>query len=325
MTTFGPMSGEDDESLFDYDATDGSVVDLDTDDASLFADGSEAGTFDESHGSFGSDGSEGGNTNAPSEDTDRSAKKARGAGAKRWTFTWNNYPEDWVAQLAPIIEGSEWIGGYEVAETGTPHIQGYVEFPVKVRPVRYRGAPKEIHWGDKNGKPAKGTRAANVTYCTKEGGGHEGTLKVPRPLPVVEMFGWQTDVVAKQAAEPVQRRIYWYWGPSNVGKSNAVRWLVTNGALITGGSAADMKYLIVKYKERTGDFPETVVFDVPKTKRSMDWAGVEEIANGVFASTKYECEVVVMPYTRIFVFANWPAPDDDVYIGADRFECIEVP
>lgn len=268
----------------------------------------------------GSDGSKaGGNTNPPAD---------RANGAKRWPFTWNNYPENWMALLAPAFQGCVgWVGGYQIAPTtGTKHIQGYVEFAKKVRPVGYRGIPKTIHWGDEKGKPARGTRAENVVYCTREGRGHEGTFEPPRPLPTITLRGWQLDVKMKFEAEVLQRKIYWYWSNARgVGKSDAVRWLAMNGALICGGKASDMKYLIVKYKEKHGDYPHTVVMDVPcSLQHYLSYSGIEEVVNGVFPSTKYECESVIMPYARFFVFANFCPALDNVDMSANRFIIYDI-
>ena len=102
-----------------------------------------------------------------------------------------------------------------------------------------------------------------------------------------------------------------------------VRWLVMNGALITSGSAADMKFMICRYKKEHGRYPQTIVFDIPRSKEKyLSYTGIEEISNGVFASTKYECEPVVMPYPRIFVFANFCPNLDQLQnddISVDRF------
>ena len=278
-------------------------------------------------------GTEGGNTKTPSVKLEKISKSTskgseRASGAKAWTFTWNNYPENWVAQLAPTFEGCEWIGGYEIGEEeGTPHIQGYVEFPLRVRPIGYKGAPNQIHWGDKDGKPARGSRAHNVHYCTKQGKGFEGTLRPPRPLPVIELYGWQLECKAAFEAEADDRAIHWWWSKGGKrGKSSMVRWLATNQALVCSGKASDMKYMIVKYREKHGDFPETVVFDVPRSMQNyLSYQGLEEIKNGVFASTKYECEMVVMPYPKVFVFANFEPDQTDLHMSHDRFKvrCVD--
>lgn len=280
----------------------------------------------------GSSGLGGGNTKSPPRKKAKTekVKKKRANGAKRWCFTWNNYPENWVALLAPVFEGSEgWIGGREVApETGTKHIQGYVEFEFKTRPIGYRGAPKQIHWGDENGKPAKGTRAQNIAYCAKDGDVEEAsTFKAPRPLPVIEPYGWQLDKLKDLDQEPEKRTIHWIWSDAaSRGKSDFARVLVQDkGFLICSGKAADMKYLIVKHKERTGDYPWGVVFDVPRSSfKYLSYTGIEEIKNGVFASTKFECAPVVMPYCHVVVLSNF-APDlDNVDMSANRFVVLNV-
>mgnify|MGYP002212869428 CR=1 FL=1 len=246
----------------------------------------------------------------------------RGNAAKRWCFTWNNYPDDWWAPLAPSFEGSHWLAGEEVGASGTKHLQGYVEFPIKVRPAGYKGLPLQIHW-----EAAKGDRAANVKYCTKDGKVH-GNIKVPRPLPVVELYGWQLDAQTQFQQEPDARSIFWWWSKDgSKGKSTFVRWLVRQGALICSGKAADMKYMIVKYHEKKGDYPDCVVFDVPRSMSGyLSYAGIEEIKNGVFASTKFECEPVEMPYPHVFVMANF-APELDsemASMSVDRFVVNEI-
>ena len=272
----------------------------------------------------GSTGDEG-NTNSSSP---KKCSQKRMSGANRWTFTYNNYPSNWMALMAPLFSMcNKWIGGYEIGEeNGVPHIQGYCEFKSKVRPVGYQNCPKEVHWGDKDSKSARGTREQNVAYCTKQGNGYEGTLKPARPLPEIKMWGWQRKVVELQNAPPQQRKIYWFWAfESSVGKTNAYRWLAMNGACISGGTAADMKFLICKYKKSDGEYPETVAFNIPRSKQhKIDYAGLEEIVDACFPSTKYECEPVIMPYARVFVFANCPPALNNADMTADRLVVFDV-
>lgn len=254
-------------------------------------------------------------------DIDASRPK-RQNGAKRWPFTWNNYPENWVALLAPGLEGAKWIGGFEVGEEGTPHIQGYVEFPTKVRPIGYKGIPLQIHWGDEHGKPCKGDREANVTYCTKQANGYKGNLPVPRALPKVELYGWQTDLAERLEGEPDNREIFWVWSKwGGVGKSSFVRWVMMNkNATLCAGKAADAKYAIVNHKKEHGVYPDIVMYDVPKQNAGfLSYSGMEEIKNGVFCSSKYESGAVIMPYAHLVVLANIPPPSDCKVINIDRF------
>jgi len=231
--------------------------------------------------------------------------------------------------MAPGLQGCEWSAGYEVGAEGTPHIQGYVEFPVKVRPIGYKGMPKEVHWGDKYGKPCKGTRMENVRYTIKEGNPvAESTLRAPRPLPEITLYGWQLEAKVLMEMEPDDRTIYWYWSRDGaMGKSSLVRWAVRNlKAIVCGGKAGDMKYMIAKYIENRGDYPDVVIFDLPRHQATpVDFAGIEEIKNGVFASTKYESGMVEMPWPHVFVFANWEMPTDrHAHMSKDRFVVTDI-
>lgn len=249
--------------------------------------------------------------------TEKSQVK-RPNGAKCWAFTWNNYPEFWLAPLAPAFQGAKWIVGYEVGESGTPHLQGYVEFPIKVRAIGYKDAPKEIHW-----EVARASRSTNIEYCAK-GGKVEpaSTLKPPRPLPTIELWGWQLEAKKQLEGEPDARTIYWWCSEQGgMGKSSFVRYAVQNmGAIVCSGKAADMKYMIVKYKEKKDDYPRIVIFDVPRSSaKYISYTGMEEIKNGVFSSSKYETDMVCMPYPHVMVLCNFAPDMDNVDMSSDRF------
>lgn len=232
---------------------------------------------------------EGGNTKTPS--------KERIAPSKKWCFTWNNYPEGWKEIVVPRFQGSGLFGCQpEVGENGTHHIQGWVEFKTKIRPLSL-GLPKEIHW-----EKMRGTIQDSIDYCSKsetKAGDYISNKKVPRPLPTVTLSGWQIFAENKLRLEPDNREIFWIWShQGGRGKSTFVRYLVQNmDALICAGKASDMKHQIVKYHEKKEEFPDIVVFDVPRSMENyLSYTGIEEIKNGVFASSKYESDMVVMPH-----------------------------
>ncbi len=242
----------------------------------------------------------------------------RSNGAKNWTFTWNNYPENWMALMAPGLEGSKFIVGYEVGESGTPHLQGYVEFPVKVRAVGYKDMPKQIHW-----EIARASRKKNIEYCAKDNNIDPlSTLRPPRPLPEIGLYGWQLEARDRLDKPADNRTIDWWWSDQgSMGKSSFVRWVVTNrNAIVCSGKASDMKHMIVKYKEKNDDYPEIVIFDVPRSSaKYLSYTGIEEIKNGVFASSKYETDMIVMPYPHVVVLANFPPDMDNIDMSSDRF------
>lgn len=109
---------------------------------------------------------------------DKKVKKGSSQTSRYWGFTWNNYTEDNVQRLLNLSPDlvKYIVFGYEVCPTtGTPHLQGWVEFKNAVRtggakdildPVLGKASP--IHMGDKDGKPSKAClRESGVLYCKK--------------------------------------------------------------------------------------------------------------------------------------------------------------
>lgn len=96
---------------------------------------------------------------------------------KRWLFTINNYTDVDVALFTDGGENNVQIDkrvfgdirrsvfGKEVApSSGTPHLQGYVEFSKRVSLLRIKALHRTAHW-----EPARGTSIDNYRYCVKDG------------------------------------------------------------------------------------------------------------------------------------------------------------
>lgn len=76
-------------------------------------------------------------------------------------FTWNNYPEDWWERLLEIPH-KYIIGAPEIAPTtGTPHIQGYIQF---LKQTKWSALAKKLH---ASFKTAYATFKQNYEYCRK--------------------------------------------------------------------------------------------------------------------------------------------------------------
>lgn len=100
--------------------------------------------------------------------------------ARRWCFTWNNYPEvepiDPSTGLGGNITDDVWINalkkakykylivGKEVGDSGTKHLQGYMEFTSGKRFETLQKALVGVHW-----ERANGNAQQNITYCSKGG------------------------------------------------------------------------------------------------------------------------------------------------------------
>lgn len=257
-------------------------------------------------------GSGGGNTITPP-----SPGPVRISAAKKWCFTWFDFPEDWMAPLAPAFKGAEWIGGEEICPTtGKKHIQGYVEFPTKVRPAGYKGMDKSIHW-----EKAKGNRQQNIEYCAKDGK-TKGTLKAPRKIVFPTMDRpWQLEILEILKSEPDDRTIYWYWSDAgNIGKTTFTKYLcVKHEACLLAGKGADVRNGALTWKNDKGAYPDLCVFPIPRSFNSeyLSYEAMENIKDALFYSGKYEGGTVADPCPHLFVFANFPP--DETRMSADRW------
>ncbi len=83
---------------------------------------------------------------------------------KRWCFTLNNPVLGYLyyERLVKDVRLHRFIFGYECGQSGTHHLQGYVEFH---NPVRFTVVQVLLpaHW-----ESAKGTASQNYRYCAKE-------------------------------------------------------------------------------------------------------------------------------------------------------------
>jgi hypothetical protein len=94
----------------------------------------------------------GGNTNSP--------PKKQISPSKYWCFTFNNYTEDDLVQIVRTLECNDmdYIVGKEIGDSGTKHLQGYIESPRRIRPLTLFHT-KKIHW-----EKRKGNKIQNIVY-----------------------------------------------------------------------------------------------------------------------------------------------------------------
>lgn len=85
--------------------------------------------------------------------------------ARRYCFTWNNYPNGWEQQLLKLKYKYVVVGREVAPTTGTKHLQGYVEFanPKMIKTMVKAMLPNKLHWS-----VCKGSAKQNYEYCTKD-------------------------------------------------------------------------------------------------------------------------------------------------------------
>lgn len=244
--------------------------------------------------------------------------------AKHWSFTWNNYSKEDIESLkaldsskVPFLRFQE-----EIGENKTPHLQGCLSFREKGRPMGM--LPKQVHWERTR------SQADAEKYCFKAdsytgGERYNRGYKLPpaevKILAEENLFPWQRDIIDIINQPPDDRKIYWYWGDTNIGKTTFCKYLsLKYGAIPLSGKAADMKNGVLQYKEAKGDFPTFVIIPLPKTYNMdyLSYEGIEQIKDMYFYSGKYEGGVVVGNCPHILVFANNP-PGDTSALASDRW------
>ncbi len=224
--------------------------------------------------------------------------------AIRWCFTFNNYTEDELSSIVLQIKKDckKAIVSREIGASGTPHLQGYLEFIKKTRP---KGSfNNRIHW-----EKAKGNASQNYTYCSKDGD-IVCLIGFPKPIKLITPdYSWEKDILSVIETEPDDRKIYWYWGNGNVGKTSFCKYLIVkHKAIMVGGKGADMRNAIVDYVKTNGFTPELILINIPKSHDSeyLSYEGMENVKDMCFYSGKYEGGMVCGNPPHLFVFSNEP-------------------
>lgn len=240
--------------------------------------------------------------------------------AKRWSFTLNNYSELEFSSICSKLQQTCVCAciGKEVGESGTPHLQAYLEFKNKSRPISvFKDISGKIHW-----ELSKGSKEDNYNYCSKEN--LVFSFGFPKPIKIItDLYPWQSEIVSIIQTEPDDRTIHWYWeSVGDFGKSAFIRYCVVrhNVLFINGGKYSDIMNLIFNADM---DKINCVMIDIPRiNKGCVSYASLESIKNGLICNTKYETGSKVFNSPHLFVFAN--SPPDRSKLSKDRWRITNL-
>ena len=250
------------------------------------------------------------------------AKKKQVIQSKEWCFTLNNYTIEQREQIISCLEPDDlYIIGKEIGDgtrhipLGTPHLQGYIKFVKKKRPMgvfKKHKLLKRIHW-----ERCKGTERQNIVYCAKDGDyvKHDDVFvpRVKRKLKLLkesEFYPFETEMCRVLNGEPDDRLIYWITdrGKCNTGKTTFCKYLIKKyGAIMLGGKSGDMKNGIIDYKKNNDDEdPDIILINLPKTFDTsyLSYTGIEECKDMCFYSGKYEGGQVCGACPFMMIFSN---------------------
>lgn len=241
----------------------------------------------------------------------------RAVPSKRWCFTLNNPNDTDLETLVTQFKGArcDYIVDREVGEEGTPHLQGYIESPVKIRPIE-KFKTTRVHW-----EKCKGTKDDNIKYCSKDGD-FVTSFDVDEPLDLItedQLYDWQREIVQIIEQKPDKRTIHWYWeAVGGVGKTEFVKYLCHHyGAVILEGKKADVLYCAAEHKSKL------YLWDLERSMEDyVSYASLEKIKNGLYMCAKYESKPIIRNNPHVFVFANFP-PEQRM-LSADRWNIVQI-
>lgn len=264
----------------------------------------------------------------------KDAKSKKVNPAVHWDWVVNNYPEDFE-KYVPLFQksGVSYVFQQETGESGTPHLQGYMKFPEKVRPLSV--FPKEV-------LPASWRVCRNkknlIRYCSMEfnddgsrkrdeGCQVYANMAYPKPLKLIEpTFDWQLEIMDLIRSPPDDRTIHWYWSAEGgVGKTQFCKYLhARHGAAVLNGKSSDVRNGVVAYVKRLGTTPELCVMNIPRCYggQYVSYEAFENIKDMFFYSGKYEGGEICGNSPHLFIFANHP-PDLEK-MSADRWRIVEI-
>lgn len=234
--------------------------------------------------------------------------------AKGWCFTVHKktkggqiLSDDIISSISSKIKEtcSKALMSHEVGEDGeTPHIQGWLKFKTKKRPMgEFRSICSWIHW-----EKQKGSDNDQVNYISKENTPFF-SLGFPKPVRTINPDrDWEKEIIEIVKQEPDDRTIYWYWSKEGcIGKTSFCKYLtVHHGAIALSGKAADMRNGVIEYIKKKGDCPELVCIPIPRSFDStyLSYEGIENIKDMYFYSGKFEGGMVCGNPPHVFVFSN---------------------
>jgi len=244
--------------------------------------------------------------------------------AKHWVFRWSNYAKhcpEWAAAIDGLLPKCKILVAQEeiCPKTGTPHIQGELEFHKKHRPIGM--LPKSVKWILKKA-------ITDWHYCQKEKTAipnsrvwRHGIPRPRRPLEITtesELYGWQLEYAHKfdEPASKDNRYIHWVWSTAGkMGKTTLCRYLYdknNSGTILIGGKATDIFYMIRQHVspdeegEVSKDLDLVLVNICKDSFDKVSYTAIESILDGILSSPKYKGAMVRFNPPHVLVFANAP-------------------
>lgn len=246
---------------------------------------------------------------------------------KNWFFTFNNYDETDIQILKDKFMEicKRFIFEKEIGESGTQHLQGFIECKEKMRFSEF-GLNKKIHW-----EPCKDIESA-IKYCQKDY--QKGLtkdiyfngIKVKKPLKLINPDRqYQKEILNIIKEEPDERKIHWYFEKiGKVGKSQFTKYLAAkhNAIFIDEGKKSDlMNTCLINFNDDND--MSLFILDIPRDNKNIcSYKSIESIKTGLIYSPKYEGGQAIFNSPHIIIFSNYPP--ETRCLSKDRWEIFEI-
>lgn len=235
----------------------------------------------------------------------------------KYDFVINNYTDKEVCQVKESIQrlAKKGIIGFEIGESGTPHLQGYISLK---RKARITTIAKEPGFNRASMRAVR-NETALIEYCKKDG--NYWTHGFPRPISIVQtLYPWQKDAEALLTASSVDDRTvhWWYDRDGNIGKSAFAKYMVVKHKALycCSGKYADLINLVFNCNM---DDCNCIIFDIPRNQgNKVSYSAIESIKNGLICNTKFETGTKVFNSPHVLVLSNMP-PEIDA-LSIDRWK-----
>lgn len=236
-----------------------------------------------------------------------------------WDLVINNWTEEDYKGLFQVCQTlcKKYVIAKEVGESGTPHLQCYLNFKAK---MRLTAISKLIPRG--SARPARNDEAL-AKYCMEDG--DYVSAGFPKPVWIIsELRPWQKEMEDIYNGPIDNRKVHWRWeAKGNVGKSAFVKYMVVKykALFCDGGKASDLTNLVFNNDMNNC---RVIIWDLPRcTKGAISYKVLESVKNGLICNTKYETGVKYFNAPHVFVFANEPPGDVDS-LSEDRWDIKEI-
>lgn len=242
----------------------------------------------------------------------------------RWFFTLNNYTKEELEGLEKYFNEfcSKVIVGFEVGESGTPHLQGFFTVIKKCRFTEF----KNMEWLKRARIEKCKNDKASMIYCQKDNNIFYKKGHIKKPLKVIsELKPFQKDIEKMLMNEPNDRDVIWiYEETGNIGKSSLIKYMISKHDMVAGFCDGGKKTDVINMVFNLKDDPDIIFIDLPReNKGKISYKAVESLKNGMIFNSKFEAGFKMFNPPHVIIFSN-SYPQDKELLSNDRWKIYKI-